>query len=89
MEFGSGVLDAEAPVDPGLSLVPLLLQGLDLPAERILAGETLLEVTAGEDAELDLRHVQPTAVPGRVVKLQPPDPPGIFKATLQHSSHTL
>ena len=71
MEFGSGVLDAESPVDAGLSLVSLLFQSLDLPAEGFLVGETLLEATAGEDAELDLRHVQPTATLGGVVKLQP------------------
>ena len=56
MEFGSGVQYAEAPVDAGLSLVSLLLQGLDLPAERFLVRETLPEAAAGEDAELDLRH---------------------------------
>ena len=43
MEFGSGVLDAKAPVDPGLCFVPLLFQGLDLPTERFLVGETLTQ----------------------------------------------
>ncbi len=33
MEFGSGVLDAEAPVDAGLCLVSLQFQGTDHPAE--------------------------------------------------------
>ena len=56
MEFGSGVLDAEAPVDAGLSFVSLQFQGVDLPAEGFLVREALLEATAGEDAELDLRH---------------------------------
>ena len=46
----------KTPVDAGLSLVSLLLQGLDLPAERFLVRETLPEAAAGEDAELDLRH---------------------------------
>ena len=41
MEFGSGVLDAEAPVDAGLSFVPLQFQGADLPAEGFLVWETL------------------------------------------------
>lgn len=33
MEFASGVLHAEAPVDASLSLVALQFQGADLPAE--------------------------------------------------------
>ena len=67
MEFGSGVLDAEAPVDAGLSFVALHFEGLNLSAESLLVGETSAEATAGEDAELDLRHVQPAAMLGRVV----------------------
>ena len=67
MEFGSGVLDAEAPVDVGLSFVPLQFQSADLPAEGFLVWQTLPAATAGEDAELDLRHIEPTAVLGRVV----------------------
>ena len=56
MEFGSGVLYAEVPVNQGLGLIPFLCQGPDLPAEGFLIGETLPEATAGEDTELDLRH---------------------------------
>ena len=56
MEFGPGVLDAEAPVDFGLSPVPLLFQDVNLRAERFLVGEALFETAAGYDAELDLRH---------------------------------
>ena len=56
MEFSSGVLDAETPVDAGLSLISLQFQGVDFPAEGCLVRETLPEATAGEDAELDLRH---------------------------------
>ena len=41
--------------------------------------EPLLQAGAGQDAELDLRHVQPTPVLGRVMKLQPPgNPPGFL-----------
>ena len=56
MEFGSGVLYAEEPVDLSLRLVPLPFQGPDLPAEGFLIGETLPEATARKDTELDLRH---------------------------------
>ena len=64
MAFGPGIQNAEAPVDAGLSLVPLVFQGLDLAAEGCFVGEPLPQATAGEDAELDLGHVQPTAVLG-------------------------
>ncbi len=33
-------------------------------------GEASCEATAGEDAELDLRHIQPAAMLGCVVKFQ-------------------
>ena len=56
MELGSGVLDAETPVDSGLSFVALLFQGLDLAAEGFLIGDALFEAAAGEDTEFDLRH---------------------------------
>ena len=56
MEFGSGVLDAEAPVDAGLSFVSLYFQSVDLLAEGFLIRQTLPEATAGENAELDFRH---------------------------------
>ena len=56
MEFLSGVLDAEAPVDADLSLVSLQFQGVDFRVEGCLVRETLPEATAGEDAELNLRH---------------------------------
>ena len=47
MDFGSGVLDAEAPVDAGLSLILLPLQGMDLPAEGFLAGKSLPQGAVG------------------------------------------
>ena len=72
MELGSGAQYAEAPIDAGLSLVSFQFQGLDLPAERFLVRETLPEAAAGDNTELDLRHIQPTAMLGRVVKLQTP-----------------
>ena len=59
MELGSGVLDAETPVDAGLSFVALLFQGLDLAAEGFLIGDALFEAAAGEDTEFDLRHSLP------------------------------
>ena len=79
MELGAGIEDVDAPVDAGLSLVPLQYQGMDLSAEGPLVGKALSETTAGEDAELDLRHIQPTPMLGSVMKLQPlGDTPGLW-----------
>ena len=71
MEFGAGIEDAKTPVDLGLSLISLQFQVMDLALEGFLVWETLSEATEGEDAELDLRHIQPAAMVGRKVKLQP------------------
>ena len=79
MEFGSGIRDPEAPVDAGLCFVSLQLHSANLSAERILVRDAPPETTAGEVAELDLRHVQPAAVLGSVVKLQAlGDSPGLL-----------
>ena len=67
----SGIKDPELPVDPGFSLVSLQFQSIDLAAKHFLIGDALLEATSGEDTEFNLRHIQPTPVFGRVVKLQP------------------
>ena len=64
MDFGSGVLVAKTPVDLGLSLISLQFQRMDLAAERFLIGDALPQTATGEDAELDLRHIQLTAVLG-------------------------
>ena len=70
MEFSPGILGGEAPVDDRTGLIALLFQGFDLPAKGVLVGEPLPETTAGDDAELDFRHIQPAAMLGSVVKLQ-------------------
>ena len=59
--------------------VALRDQSIDFPPEGLLAGEPLLQAGAGQDAELDLRHVQPTSMLGGIVELQPPgNPPGFL-----------
>ena len=50
MELGAGIKYVEAPIDAGLSLVPLLFQGMNVPAEGFLVREMLPERIAGEDA---------------------------------------
>ena len=49
MEFGDGVLDAEARVDSDLSPVSLLFQDVNLPSEGLLVRDVFLEAAAGKD----------------------------------------
>ena len=80
MEFPPGIPGGEAPADDRLSLIAFLLQGVYLPAETILLRVPLSEAAAGYDAEFDLRHIQPTAMLWRVVKLQLPGyAPGLLR----------
>jgi len=56
MEFGSGILGGEPPVDGGVGGVALSFQSLDFPAKAVRIGDTLAQTGAGQHAELDLRH---------------------------------
>ena len=56
MELPPGVLGSKPPVDGGLGGVALPFQGLDLPAEDGLGGDTLTEAGACQDAKFNLRH---------------------------------
>ena len=69
MEFGAGIGDVEAPVDAGLSFVPLQFQGVDFPAKGSFVWETLFQTAAGEDAEFDFR---PGPTPGQAMLSQLP-----------------
>ena len=62
VQFGSGILGVEPPVDTSSGSVAFRNQGPDFPLQRRFIGESLPEAGAGQHAELDLRHVQPTAV---------------------------
>ncbi len=78
MELPPGILGSKAPVDGSLGGIALPFQGLDFPAEGGLVEGTPPEAGASQHAKLDLRHVEPTAVFGRVMELQPfYDPPGL------------
>ena len=80
MEFPSGILGGEAPLDDGAGLIAFSLQGLDFPAEGFLVARPLPETVAGENAELDFRHIQPAPMLGGVVKFQFPGyAPGLLR----------
>ena len=78
MEFHPGILCVKPPMDGGLGGIAFPLQGLDCPVEGGLVWDTLLEARASQHTKLDLRHVEPTAVLGFVMELQPfYDTPGL------------
>ncbi len=78
MELPPGVLGSKPPVDGSLGGIALLFQGPDFPAEGGLVGDTPPEAGASQHAKFDLRHVEPAAMFGCVMKLQPfYDAPGL------------
>jgi hypothetical protein len=66
------VLSSECPLDGSLQRVSRLLPGIDLAAQEFSAVDAPVQALATEDADLDLRHVQPTGVLGRVVEFDAP-----------------
>ena len=66
MQFGSGILGVEPPVDGGSRRIALGLIGVDGPFQRGSIGIAPLETGPGQRAELDLRI--PSASSGQVSK---------------------
>ena len=54
-------------------MVSLGLPGVDLSNEAVAVFDATIEALAFEHADLDLNHVEPAGVFGRVVELEPPD----------------
>ena len=54
-------------------MVSLRLPDVDLGDEPGIAFDATIEALAFEDADLDLGHVEPAGVLGRVVELEPPE----------------
>src|SRR3954449_3203019 len=69
-EFDAGVLGSELPIGPCGGGVAAVLPGLDVALQRRPITHPVWQVAA-EGAQLDLGHVQPRAVLGRVVDLEP------------------
>ena len=65
------ILPSELPFDGSLLGVARLLPSIDFSAQYLLAGHASIQALTAEDADLDLGHVQPTRVLGRVVELHP------------------
>ena len=71
LELDAGIRVGKAPVDADGGGVARLFPGRDFCGEVLLVVQAFGQALAGEDREFDLSHVQPGAVLGRVVDLQP------------------
>ena len=73
--FGAGFFGCEHPVDASAGGVALLFPGGGLGDETGVAFDAAVEALAGEDADLDLDHVEPAGMLGDVVELEPAQHP--------------
>ena len=70
VELDTGIAGSELPGDGGVVLVATPLEGLHLTGERNVVGYPSTQTLAAEHTQLNLRHVEPTAMLGSVMKLQ-------------------
>src|SRR6266487_3098164 len=71
LELDPSVLGREAPVDTTTGPVARHLPRGDLPLQGRPVGQPPVQALPGQHTQLDLGHVQPTAMLGRVMQLQP------------------
>ena len=71
VKSASGVSGGKAPVDGRSLCVAIRHVGIHRPLQAFRVGIASPQTGPGQDAELHLRHIQPAAVPGRVVELRP------------------
>jgi hypothetical protein len=71
VKFNSRVCRGKAPANAGLGVISAGLPGFDLTLEDFGVRDALIEALPAEGAQLDLGDVEPRAMLGRVVDLQP------------------
>ena len=72
-QLHASVVDLKLPIDSALSSIAVLVPGRGFFAKLLDSAEaTTRDALAGHRTEFILGDVQPTAVPGRVAKLQTP-----------------
>ncbi len=78
-ELHAGVGGGELPIHSTLGAVAGVLPGGYLRPQRLLLTDPSVQALAAQHRQFRLRHVEPTAMLGRVMDLQPLDqPPGLF-----------
>src|SRR2546429_4638328 len=71
MELVTSIVGGEAPRDGTVLSIALGLQGGDALAQVLHACHTTRQTATSKDTDLDLGHIQPTAMFGCIVKLHP------------------
>ena len=69
-QFRSGIVGREVPVDLDLRSVADAFPRGDLRNRSVFVRQTTVKALTRENGQLNLRHVQPTAMPGRVRHFQ-------------------
>src|SRR5579864_5649118 len=72
MELVTSVVGSKAPRDGTVLSIALGLQGSDALAQHLHAFHATRQTAASKDTDLDLGHIQPTAMFGRRMELHPP-----------------
>ena len=75
LKLDPSILGSEPPGSGSLGLVALNLQGSNLSYECCFIANAPVQALSAEHTELDLRHIEPATVLGRIVELQTPDDP--------------
>lgn len=83
------ILTSERPLDGSLSGVTSLLPRVNLALQKVAVFNAPLQALTAEDADFDLRHVQPTRVLGCVVELHPAQELGCCAFSRTSSKHFL
>jgi hypothetical protein len=71
MQLHTGVLRRKQPIDSQLSSIAFVLKRLHIEVQCLFVRHIVGPGLPGKDTELNLSHVQPTPMFGRVMKLQP------------------
>ena len=82
-EFLIRILSSEPPFDGSSLVVARLLPSINLGSQQVAVGDSPVQALTTQDADLDLRHVQPTRVLGCVVELHATQEP-CGRAPAQH-----
>ncbi|MDO8688798.1 MAG: hypothetical protein Q7R39_02085, partial [Dehalococcoidia bacterium] len=79
-QFYARIGGEEVPMNLGLSIVPVAFPSSDVAWQRLQVGNSPVQALPVEGAKLDLRHIEPTTVLGRVVDFETLcQSPGLFR----------
>src|SRR5574341_930124 len=78
MQLDTGIFTSKSPIYSRASFIAPLLISLDLSPECLFISNATVKTLSTQHTQLNFSHIEPTAVLGRVVKLQFPQYPSGF-----------